>query len=230
MGNQILQRFNEQVFPIDAIQIKKYRAVQQLLGRWVRHPVLEVALPYSQWLSPLAIGRHHIALAIGVATGGQAVADERRQGMEVLVVLFGDEVIRENQRIILVGDNALLITRHGAIDHIAIRHWRRPKGIFCQFQQPASKAASNRRERTAHHLRVSALLHHAYERRSNVRRQLGKPLGAGLVEDIAHQIKTALGFIANNIGKVHDPHRALAVKHRQVMHVVTQHSQHCFIY
>ena len=51
------------------------------------------------------VGGHDVAFAIAIAAGIQAIADKGRQRLEVAVVLLGNKVIREYQRVVLIGDD-----------------------------------------------------------------------------------------------------------------------------
>src|SRR5690625_897973 len=99
--------------PTNSLQIEENITVKQGPGVGSLNPLCEIPFPDRQWLTPLAVGRHDIALAVTITTGIQTITDELCQIQKIVIVCVGIETIVEYQSIILIGHDQLLIASHG---------------------------------------------------------------------------------------------------------------------
>lgn len=135
----------------DPIQIKEDEAVEQGLGGGLVDPLVEIRLPDAQGLTPFGIDGHDPPLAVAVTTFIEPVADELRQGFKVGVVLRRVIAVVQDHGVVLVGDDQLLLARHGTQGKEAVGNRRRPQGLLGQLQQALLETAPDERHGAADH-------------------------------------------------------------------------------
>jgi len=214
--------------PPHAIEVEEDAGVEERLWRRPLDPVGKRALPHAQGLAPFLVGRHHAATAIAVAAARQPVADEGGERLEIDVVTDGVETVVEHQRVVLVGDDELLLPRHRPERKEAVRHRRRTELGLGQLQQALLEAAPDRGHCAAHHVRAGILTQHSHEAGAHVRHQRGEFVHRLRTEDAPDHEQAVARLIANDVRQGDDAERTLVLHHRQVMHVVPQHRQHGF--
>ena len=89
-------------FAMNGALIKKHARQHQRLGVRRVDPAVKVLLPLGQWLAPGVGHGHHVARAVDVAAGIQAIADAFGQLLEVIAMLGWVEAVRQDQAVVLV--------------------------------------------------------------------------------------------------------------------------------
>ena len=89
-------------------------------------------------------------------------------------MLRGVEAVVQDQRVVLVGDDELLLARHRAEREEAVGHRRRAELGLGQFEQALLEAAPDRRHRAADHVRAGVLAHHARKAGAHLGNQRGE--------------------------------------------------------
>ncbi len=226
--NQGLQLLDPLAFAPDAIEVEEDGTIEQRFRRRLLDPFAEIAFPLPQRLTPFGVGRHHPAGAAAVAAARQPVADEICQRTEIVVVLRRLKAVVEHQRVVLVGDDQLLLSGHRTEGQKTVGQRWRAELLFGEFEQALFEAASDHRHRTADHPRAGILADHAREAGMHVGDQSGKFIDTALTENAADNEQAVARLIAQQVGQGDHADRPLLLEDRQMVYVVAQHLQHRF--
>jgi len=224
----VAQRVEQSGLAVDAALVEEDTGQHQRLGVGLIGPAPKVIGPAPARLAPGVGPRHHLARAVDVAAGVQAVVDEARQGLEVGAVHDRVEAVVDDKAVVLVAPCGLLAARLRARGDPGVVHRRWAQGLLGQREEARSDGVGDGGDDTARGVGAGVRGGECALQLAHPRRGLRQTRHVRLLEDLARQVHSRGRVALHHVGGRHHADHALPVQHRYVVDVVPRHHHQGF--